>query len=90
MAAAREREALAERSAAAVKGRTAAQKLFQDWGVDPGSLIIRDGSGLSRYDFVTAQALVTILTHVYKDAKLHEPFEASLPTPAPTARSRTA
>ncbi len=77
-----EREALAERPpATAVKGRTAAQKLFQDWGVDPGSLIIRDGSGLSRYDFVTAQALVTILTHVYKDAKLYEPFAASLPTP---------
>ncbi|HEY7284597.1 MAG TPA: D-alanyl-D-alanine carboxypeptidase/D-alanyl-D-alanine-endopeptidase [Vicinamibacterales bacterium] len=67
--------------ATAIKGRTAAQKLFQDWGVDPGSLIIRDGSGLSRYDFVTAQALVTILTHVYKDARLYEPFAASLPTP---------
>jgi serine-type D-Ala-D-Ala carboxypeptidase/endopeptidase (penicillin-binding protein 4) len=77
-----ERDASAERSpASALKGRTAAQKLFQDWGVDSGSLIIRDGSGLSRYDFVTAQALVTILTHVYKDAKLYEPFAASLPTP---------
>ena len=78
----RRREASAERSpATALKGRTVAQKLFQDWGVDPGSLIIRDGSGLSRYDFLTAQALVTILTHVYKDSKLYEPFAASLPTP---------
>jgi len=78
----RQREASTERSpATALKGRTVAQKLFQDWGVDPGSLIIRDGSGLSRYDFLTAQALVTILTHVYKDSKLYEPFAASLPTP---------
>jgi D-alanyl-D-alanine carboxypeptidase/D-alanyl-D-alanine-endopeptidase (penicillin-binding protein 4) len=78
----KEREASAEHSpATALKGRTVAQKLFQDWGVDPGSLIIRDGSGLSRYDFLTAQALVTILTHVYKDSKLYEPFAASLPTP---------
>jgi D-alanyl-D-alanine carboxypeptidase/D-alanyl-D-alanine-endopeptidase (penicillin-binding protein 4) len=77
-----EREALAERSpATALKGRTVAERLFKDWGVDPGSLIIRDGSGLSRYDFLTAQALVTILTHVYKDSKLYEPFAASLPTP---------
>jgi D-alanyl-D-alanine carboxypeptidase/D-alanyl-D-alanine-endopeptidase (penicillin-binding protein 4) len=67
--------------ATALKGRTAAQKLFQDWGVDAGSLIIRDGSGLSRYDFLTAQALVTILTHVYRDPTLYEPFAASLPTP---------
>jgi D-alanyl-D-alanine carboxypeptidase/D-alanyl-D-alanine-endopeptidase (penicillin-binding protein 4) len=82
-----ERDALAERRdagsrrATANMGRTAAQKLFQEWGVDAGSLIIRDGSGLSRYDYLTAQALVTILTHVYKDAKLYEPFAASLPTP---------
>jgi D-alanyl-D-alanine carboxypeptidase/D-alanyl-D-alanine-endopeptidase (penicillin-binding protein 4) len=39
----------------------------------------RDGSGLTRYDFVTPGALVTILTHVYEDAKLRGPFEASLP-----------
>jgi D-alanyl-D-alanine carboxypeptidase/D-alanyl-D-alanine-endopeptidase (penicillin-binding protein 4) len=82
-----EREASAERHsdgssrATAIKGRTVAQKLFQDWGVDAGSLIIRDGSGLSRYDYLTAQALVTILAHVYKDTKLYEPFAASLPTP---------
>ena len=78
-----EREASAEQhgEATAVKGRTVAQRLFQDWGVDAGSLIIRDGSGLSRYDYLTAQALVTILAHVYKDAKLYEAFAASLPTP---------
>jgi len=70
-----------EAPATALKGRTVAEKLFKDWGVDPGSLIIRDGSGLSRYDFLTAQALVTILAHVYKDSKLYEPFAASLPTP---------
>jgi serine-type D-Ala-D-Ala carboxypeptidase/endopeptidase (penicillin-binding protein 4) len=67
--------------ATALKGRTVAEKLFSGWGVDRGSLIIRDGSGLSRYNFLTAQALVTVLTHVYKDSKLYEPFAASLPTP---------
>jgi D-alanyl-D-alanine carboxypeptidase/D-alanyl-D-alanine-endopeptidase (penicillin-binding protein 4) len=42
-------------------------------------MIQRDGSGLSRYDFVTPDALVTILTHVDRDEKLRGPFEASLP-----------
>jgi serine-type D-Ala-D-Ala carboxypeptidase/endopeptidase (penicillin-binding protein 4) len=59
--------------------RAAYQEIFDRWGVHPGGMIVRDGSGLSRYDFVTAEALVTILEHVYKDDKLRGPFEASLP-----------
>ena len=35
--------------------------------------------GLSRYDYVTADALVTILVHVARDDRLRGPFEASLP-----------
>ena len=31
---------------------------------------MRDGSGLSRYDFVTPEALVAISTHVDRDARL--------------------
>jgi D-alanyl-D-alanine carboxypeptidase/D-alanyl-D-alanine-endopeptidase (penicillin-binding protein 4) len=67
----------AVRSAAA--GRTAALAILHGWGVRPAELIMRDGSGLSRYDFVSPDALVTILGHVYRDAKLRGPFEASLP-----------
>ena len=59
--------------------RAAYQEIFDRWGVHEGGMIVRDGSGLSRYDFVTAEALVTILEHVYKDDKLRGPFEASLP-----------
>jgi D-alanyl-D-alanine carboxypeptidase/D-alanyl-D-alanine-endopeptidase (penicillin-binding protein 4) len=55
------------------------QTALQPWGVAPESLIQRDGSGLSRYDYVTAETLVTILIHVYRDEKLRGPFEASLP-----------
>jgi D-alanyl-D-alanine carboxypeptidase/D-alanyl-D-alanine-endopeptidase (penicillin-binding protein 4) len=60
-------------------GRTAALAILHGWGVQPSDLIMRDGSGLTRYDFVTPEALVTVLTHVYRDAKLRGPFEASLP-----------
>ena len=60
-------------------GWKAAAAIFERWGVPSGALIQRDGSGLTRYDFVTPEALVTILTHVDRDPRLKGPFEASLP-----------
>jgi serine-type D-Ala-D-Ala carboxypeptidase/endopeptidase (penicillin-binding protein 4) len=60
-------------------GRAAAQAILQKWGVPAAGLILRDGSGLSRYDFVTPEAIVMILSHVSRDARLSGPFEASLP-----------
>jgi D-alanyl-D-alanine carboxypeptidase/D-alanyl-D-alanine-endopeptidase (penicillin-binding protein 4) len=56
-----------------------AQTILERWGVPAGALIQRDGSGLSRYDYVTPEALVTILTHIDRDDRLRGPFEASLP-----------
>ena len=50
----------------AAAGRSAPAAL-ERWGVGPDGLIQRDGSGLSRYDYVTPEALVTILTHVDRD-----------------------
>jgi D-alanyl-D-alanine carboxypeptidase/D-alanyl-D-alanine-endopeptidase (penicillin-binding protein 4) len=43
---------------------------------------MEDGSGLSRYDYVTASALVQILTHVWRDETLRGPFVAALPVGA--------
>jgi D-alanyl-D-alanine carboxypeptidase/D-alanyl-D-alanine-endopeptidase (penicillin-binding protein 4) len=60
-------------------GRAAVQRTLQSWGVAPGELIDRDGSGLSRYDFVTPAALVTILTHIARDERLRGAFDATLP-----------
>src|SRR5262249_53338004 len=65
--------------ATALGGRAVEQEIFEKWGVPAGSLILRDGSGLSRYEYVTAEAIVIILSHVYNDARLRAPFEASLP-----------
>ena len=64
---------------AAESGRQASLHTLESWGVRPSDLIQRDGSGLSRYDFVTPEALVTILTHVDREPRLRGPFEASLP-----------
>ena len=58
-------------------GRSIALAALQAWGVGPDGLILRDGSGLSRYDYVTPEALVTILTHVDRQTSLKGPFEES-------------
>jgi D-alanyl-D-alanine carboxypeptidase/D-alanyl-D-alanine-endopeptidase (penicillin-binding protein 4) len=63
----------------AAGGWKIASAIFERWGVPAGTLIQRDGSGLTRYDFVTPEALVAILTHVDRDPRLCGPFEASLP-----------
>jgi serine-type D-Ala-D-Ala carboxypeptidase/endopeptidase (penicillin-binding protein 4) len=65
--------------ASGAAGAATARTVLSPWGVAEGGLILRDGSGLSRYDFVTADALATILAHVHKDERLRGPFEASLP-----------
>ena len=67
------------RPADAESGRKEAAAALVPWGIDGGSLIQRDGSGLSRYDYVTADALVAILAHIDRDERLRTPFEASLP-----------
>jgi D-alanyl-D-alanine carboxypeptidase/D-alanyl-D-alanine-endopeptidase (penicillin-binding protein 4) len=59
-------------------GASVADAIFKGWGIG-GSLILRDGSGLSRYNYVTPEALVSILTHIDRDEKLRGPFVASLP-----------
>ena len=63
----------------AERGRTEVAAVLQTWGMGPDALIQRDGSGLSRYDYVTAEALVTILSHVDRDGRLRAPFESALP-----------
>jgi D-alanyl-D-alanine carboxypeptidase/D-alanyl-D-alanine-endopeptidase (penicillin-binding protein 4) len=38
-----------------------------------------DGSGLSRYDYVTADVIVSILERMFKDPRHHDAFTAALP-----------
>jgi D-alanyl-D-alanine carboxypeptidase/D-alanyl-D-alanine-endopeptidase (penicillin-binding protein 4) len=60
-------------------GRTEIAAALQPFGVGADALIQRDGSGLSRYDYVTPDALASILVAVHRDEHLRGPFEASLP-----------
>ena len=60
-------------------GLRVVRSLLEAWGVPPSDMVLADGSGLSRYNLITPSALVTILTHVDRDARLKDPFLASLP-----------
>jgi D-alanyl-D-alanine carboxypeptidase/D-alanyl-D-alanine-endopeptidase (penicillin-binding protein 4) len=59
-------------------GRAVVGRILQDWQVGDG-LIQVDGSGLSRYNYVTAETLVAVLSHIDRDQRLRERFEATLP-----------
>jgi D-alanyl-D-alanine carboxypeptidase/D-alanyl-D-alanine-endopeptidase (penicillin-binding protein 4) len=41
-----------------------------------------DGSGLSRYNYVTAEAITAILARMWRDERLRGPFVAALPVGA--------
>ena len=49
------------------------------WGIAPELYLARDGSGLSRYDFLAADALTGLLTHIWNDPKHIERYRAALP-----------
>jgi serine-type D-Ala-D-Ala carboxypeptidase/endopeptidase (penicillin-binding protein 4) len=64
----------------AAAGRSAVVKALHDLGIDAGvSLVMADGSGLSRYNYVTASLIAQILQRMHSDTGHREPFYASLP-----------
>ena len=60
-------------------GLVALRETLNSWQVPEASYIARDGSGLSRYDYVSADALLALLTHVWSEPKLAETFKSALP-----------
>jgi D-alanyl-D-alanine carboxypeptidase/D-alanyl-D-alanine-endopeptidase (penicillin-binding protein 4) len=60
-------------------GVAAAREIFTGWSIQPGTYVQADGSGLSRYDFVTADMIATVLERMHKDPRHHDAFVASLP-----------
>jgi len=63
----------------AAAGRNAVRQQLESWGIDPSQIIVADGSGLSRYNYVTARALVGILQRMHDDPSHAAPFAATLP-----------
>jgi len=71
------REASGSGSEAA--GRRAVRETLESWGFPDDAVIVYDGSGLSRYNYVTADAMVAILRRMWTSETHRGPFAATLP-----------
>jgi D-alanyl-D-alanine carboxypeptidase/D-alanyl-D-alanine-endopeptidase (penicillin-binding protein 4) len=63
----------------AAAGREAAQAVLSSWGVPQLSYVMADGSGLSRYNYVSASAITSILGHMYRDPLHRDALLLTLP-----------
>lgn len=61
------------------RGRQAARDVLGEWGIATEPLVMNDGSGLSRYNYASAELLTDVLAHVWRDERLRGPFVAALP-----------
>jgi len=52
------------------------QRLIDQWGVVPAEAVVRDGSGLSRYDYITPRTVVRILDAVRRTPRFTDYYEA--------------
>ncbi|HUK33920.1 MAG TPA: D-alanyl-D-alanine carboxypeptidase/D-alanyl-D-alanine-endopeptidase [Vicinamibacterales bacterium] len=59
--------------------RMAERDTLQSWGIDPATVILADGSGLSRYNYITAQTMVAVLTHAARSERLRATYQSTLP-----------
>jgi D-alanyl-D-alanine carboxypeptidase/D-alanyl-D-alanine-endopeptidase (penicillin-binding protein 4) len=60
-------------------GRRAVREILSGWGIPPDAHVLVDGSGLSRYNYVTARTITTILERMHRDERHRAAFEATLP-----------
>lgn len=60
-------------------GLKALEETLNDWGLFTDHLLARDGSGLSRYDYVSSDALTWLLTQMWRDPKHIDKFKLTLP-----------
>lgn len=60
-------------------GRSAAREVFTSWGIPADSYVQADGSGLTRYDYVTADTIVAILERLHREPRHRDAFVATMP-----------
>ena len=61
------------------EGRRVLREVLEGWGIAPDQYIQADGSGLSRYNYLTANVLVAVLTRMYTDERHRAAFTDGLP-----------
>jgi serine-type D-Ala-D-Ala carboxypeptidase/endopeptidase (penicillin-binding protein 4) len=60
-------------------GRRVVRTALDAWGVPRDAYVMFDGSGLSRYNYVTAEALTSVLAQMYRDPRHRDAFVSTLP-----------
>jgi D-alanyl-D-alanine carboxypeptidase/D-alanyl-D-alanine-endopeptidase (penicillin-binding protein 4) len=60
-------------------GQAAVRRTLTAWGVPQDAYVIADGSGLSRYNYVTAGTIASVLEHLHRDPRHRDVFRATLP-----------
>ncbi len=63
----------------ATRGLTVLHSTLDAWGITKTAFLSRDGSGLSRMDYVSADGLVRLLTRMWADPAQRAPFRSALP-----------
>jgi D-alanyl-D-alanine carboxypeptidase/D-alanyl-D-alanine-endopeptidase (penicillin-binding protein 4) len=67
------------RGRAVAAGRKVYGQVLAGWGVPESEFILRDGSGLSRYNYLTANLLTIVLRRMARDPRHAALFDAALP-----------
>ena len=67
------------RAGSTAAGKRVVNETLTAWGIPEDSYLMYDGSGLSRYNYVSADAIVLLLKHVWNDERQRGPFLAALP-----------
>jgi D-alanyl-D-alanine carboxypeptidase/D-alanyl-D-alanine-endopeptidase (penicillin-binding protein 4) len=57
-------------------GRVVIERQLASWGAQPDGYLIRDGSGLSRYDYLSPETIVRVLDRIRADSAFHVFYDA--------------
>ena len=57
-------------------GRAIIERQLATWGAQPDGYLIRDGSGLSRYDYLSPETIVRVLDKIRADTAFHVFYDA--------------
>ena len=67
------------RPATQKNARTAVRRLIQKLGYDPAQYSVADGSGLSLYNYVSPELMVSALRYAWRDDVIRQHLQPSLP-----------
>lgn len=60
-------------------GRAAVRETLTGWGIPPDSYVMYDGSGLSRYNYLSPEMVTAVLERMYRDPRHQRNFLLTLP-----------